>query len=38
MFTASTFLAHRFWELNDMDRAREMATFFRHMAIVGRWL
>ncbi len=36
MFTAyATFLAHRFWELNDMDRAREMATFFEHMAIVG---
>ena len=35
-FTAlATFLAHPFWMFEGLDRGRQTATFFEHVAIVG---
>ena len=31
----ATLLAHPFWAFDGPDRARQMATFFEHVAIVG---
>ncbi|WP_134500637.1 DoxX family protein [Microvirga pakistanensis] len=36
VFTAlATFLAHPFWMFEGLDRGRQTATFFEHVAIVG---